>query len=652
MDIRTVLIILLTYLSQSATADNGKDKLKEFETAAWQLRSDLIHNHTYELANIKKADSLYKKSVEMSSIYGKLYALQIRTYALAGNDRTEEFLKTVNEYIKLALDNKLYNEYFDAASAKTQYLIGLHEYTKSLFEAKDMVATAEKVHNLNGIYESNLLLGQIHKYRNSWLMADKHLRKSLDAVRKVGKNDSIPYCLIYREMSECHSGMGKHAQAIEYARKAKQWANYDIYRYFSEWTYFIALYNNGDMKLFRDEYQKSPLRQRETMEMLPEEMRQSLDIMVNVANGNYDQARRLQKLLSQDKDNSNYDMLAGIYYHEGNYKKAYEHLLLQQLRTDSIENLLQQDELSEMEARLGTATLRMENREAKLRQRQILMASIGALLVFIICTILYMLRRRHKQAKALAEINKAIEQKNIELTEAQAITEQALIKAEQANAMRSHFIENMMHEIRTPLNAISGFTQLLTDPNIPIEGDMATEMREIIMTNTDNLTTMLNQIIQLSSFDSGSEKINIEETSLEAIVRKAVDQYGSSVQEGVELIVQTEEATITTDCNLAAQALGVLIHNAGKYTAEGSITIESVASNQDIRISVTDTGIGVEDEKAEKIFERFYKVDEFIPGTGLGLSLCRAIITTLGGTVFLDKTNTTSGCRFIISLPR
>lgn len=652
MKTKIIIAILLACLgtAMSAVAGEAKDsRLKKFEDDAYKLRSDLLHNHTYEIANIKKADSLYKKSVEMKSVMGQLYALQIRTYALAGNGRSKEFLKTVDEFIKLALDNECYDEYFDAASAKTQHLIGMHEYTKSLFEAKDMVAIAEKVHNLNGIYESNLLLGQIHKYRSSWLTADKHLRASLEAVNKMGSNDSIPRCLIYREMSECYSGANKHEKAIEYALLAKKWACYDIYRNFSEMTYLGVIYNSHDMAMFRKAYKHSPLNVSNIRELLPEEQATSILIMASVANGRYDEARRLLATVSSERDYGS--ILSSLHYVEGNYKQAYECLVRQQSVTDSIENILQQEELNEMEARLGTASLRLEADAAKLRERQILMASISIMLVFIICTMIYMLRRRRKQNLALSEINKAMEQKNAELTIAQKTTEDALVRAEKANAMRSHFIENMMHEIRTPLNAISGFMQVLANPDIPVEGEMAREMRDIIMANTDNLTTMLDQIIHLSSFDSGSEKVEKSETSLADIVRKATEQ-SNNIKDGVQLIIKTEDANVKTDRNLAAEALAVLIHNAGKFTSEGSITVEAYVDGQNACIAVTDTGIGIDEDKAEKVFERFYKVDEFVPGTGLGLSLCRAIVTTLGGTVVMDASHEAPGARFVIMLPR
>lgn len=625
-----MIIILLSFLFTGTIGARGEkgNALKKFETEAWNLRTDLVHNHTYDLSNLPKADSLYKKSEEMGSVLGKLYALQIRTYALVGNKRKEEFLKTVDEYIKLALENEFYDEYFDGASAKTQYLMSIEEYTKSLFEAKDMVQKAEELQNLTGIYESNMLIGQIYKYRNSWIMAEKHLKRALDAVERSEETDSIPRCLLYRELAECYSGANKHSMAIEYAKKAKEWANYDIYSCFTEWTYLFALYNAHMMEELREAYKSSMLREKENFDMLPEDMGLSLKIMEQVLEGRYDIAKRMLAE-NEEKGKISYNLYASMYYSAGDYKKAYDYFVAEQMRVDSVQNLLQQDQLNEMEARLNTAELRIEAEEAKLRQRQIIAIFSCAIVVLIFCTLIYLLHKRKAHNNAI---------------------EKALREAEQANNMRIHFIENMMHEIRTPLHAISGFTQVLTDPDVPTDPESDELMREAIMSNTENLTKMLNNIILLSSLDAGSEKITMTDTSVSDVIDKAIEQ-SERPAEGVKLMVKSDKTTtITTDADLLANALSMLISNAVKFTNEGSISVEYISDEGKHTFAITDTGCGIPQEKAEQVFERFYKVDEFIPGTGLGLSLCRAIVTALGGTVSMDTSYTQGGCRFVINL--
>lgn len=646
------VILLACFLPETGSAKGKEtdDRLKEFETKAYELRTDLVHNHTYELANLPKADSLYRESDRMGSILGKLYALQIRTYALAGSDRKDEFFSTVDDYTRMALENGMYDEYFEGVSAKVQYLMGIGEYTKSLFESKDMVKVAEEEQSLTGIYESHMLMGQIYKYRSSWMLAEKHLLRSLEAVEKMGDEDSIPRCLLFRELAECYSSARKYAMAREYAVKAIDWANYDIYRCFSEWTFLSVLFNAERLEEFREAYAESHLHEPHYYELLPEDMKGNLDFMVAVSRGRFEEARRIEKVREEKGLPSNY-MLSSLYLHEGDYRKAYEYYVQELMRMDSVESLMQQDELSEMEARLGTAQLRIEAEQAKMEHRKTLVIFSSVLIIMGFCALSYILYRRIQHTRSLLAANQATERKNAELLEANRATQEALEKAEHANAMRIRFIENMMHEIRTPLNAISGFTQVLTDPSMPLDEESGREIRDIIMSNTDNLTQMLDNIIHLSSLDSGSEEVVLEETHAGDIVSRAIEQSGSPA-EGVEMEVNVADVTLNTDVKLAAETLSMLLSNAVKFTREGRICVDCQTGEDGmVRFSVTDTGIGVPADQAEKIFDRFHKLDEFVPGTGLGLSLCRALVTALGGKVFMDTTYDEGGCRFVMNLP-
>lgn len=652
---RIMLVMLLLIMNVGQTWADKKDKaLKDFENQAYNIRTDLIHNHTYDEKNIAVADSLYAKSKKLGSEAGKLYALQIKYYALAGNNRAQEFEKTVNEFMDIALANKYYEEYFDAASAKTQFLMGLREYTKCMFIAKEMLDTAEEVHSANGVYESNMLLGQIYKYRGAWLIAENYFKKSLDAVGKMEDADSIPYCLLYRELSECNTGGGNHSKAIEYAIKAKQWANFEIYRIYCEWTYLAAIYSSNNLEYFRKEYAKSELRSRASFNMLSPEMISQLQVMELVSKGQYAEARK--KALELEGSIKQQDLLANIYYYEGNYKMAYDHLHKAIVQSDSVEMVLMQSELTEMDARLGNAILRYEAEQATTRQRLILAVSAIAVFLFITTTLLITLHRRRKQNLKIQNAYLAIEQKNAQLLEANATTEKALARVEQANAMRIRFIENMTHEIRTPLNAISGFTQVLTCSDIAPDSAEAHEMRDIIMHNTNNLTQMLDNIIEISNFDSSTREINKADVKVQEIIDNAISNTPNAFStDAVKLEVTPSDACnslLNTDMNLAAKALSLLLSNALKFTKKGSITISAEKTEDGTCLAVTDTGIGIADENAEKVFDRFYKVDEFVPGTGLGLSLCRAIMTSLDGTVHLDTTYKQGGCRFVLTIPQ
>ena len=213
-------------------------------------------------------------------------------------------------------------------------------------------------------------------------------------------------------------------------------------------------------------------------------------------------------------------------------------------------------------------------------------------------------------------------------------------KAEEANAMKSAFIANMSHEIRTPLNAIVGFSQLLTEPEIPLSNEEKLEYGGYIKVNSDTLLNLVNDILQISRMDAKSMEFNIVDADMVEICRAAVETARANLSPEVSIIAKLPEHTVPvqTDVLRLHQVFNNLLTNAKKFTERGTITvaIEDSVKIDEIRISVTDTGCGIPADKADFIFQRFKQIDSFKQGTGLGLSITRSIIENLGGRIWLD----------------
>jgi signal transduction histidine kinase len=227
-------------------------------------------------------------------------------------------------------------------------------------------------------------------------------------------------------------------------------------------------------------------------------------------------------------------------------------------------------------------------------------------------------------------------------------------KAEKANAMKSAFIANMSHEIRTPLNAIVGFSQLLTEPDIPLTTEEKTEYGGYIKMNSDTLLNLVNDILQISKMDAKSLVFNIVDTDMVEICRTAAESARTNLTPGVsiETKLPNHPVPVQTDILRLQQVFNNLLSNAKKFTEHGTITvaIEFSPTPDEIRISVTDTGCGIPADKADYVFQRFKQIDSFKPGTGLGLSITRSIIENLGGRIWLD-TEYHNGARFVFSHP-
>ena len=222
---------------------------------------------------------------------------------------------------------------------------------------------------------------------------------------------------------------------------------------------------------------------------------------------------------------------------------------------------------------------------------------------------------------------------------------------EEAKHMKESFIRNMSHEIRTPLNQIYGFVQLLTTPGIQLSDEEKQKFTGIIDEQTTHMTQMLNTFLEMSQYESSSERLPMETVDIDELLSQSCD-YFPSVKEGVVLTHKNNSGLKTMECNSKGilRILHCIIDNAIKFTDEGQVCVEcSKNEDGDIVFSVTDTGKGVPEGDDERIFEQFYKVDEFIPGTGLGLSLARQIANRMGASIVLDRSYEAKGSRFVIS---
>ena len=232
---------------------------------------------------------------------------------------------------------------------------------------------------------------------------------------------------------------------------------------------------------------------------------------------------------------------------------------------------------------------------------------------------------------------------------------EALRKARHSDELKSIFLANMSHEIRTPLNAIVGFSQLLSNPDLPLEDEEKLEFSSLVQHNSELLTTLVNDILDLSALESGKYTMNLTSCHCNEMCRLILSTVMDRKAEGVKLYYTSEVADdfqITTDEQRLQQVLINFLTNAEKHTEKGEIHLHCSLTEYPDRItfSVSDTGPGIPADKMDSVFERFKKLDEFKQGSGLGLNICRTIAERLHGEVKVDKSYT-NGARFLLILP-
>lgn len=240
---------------------------------------------------------------------------------------------------------------------------------------------------------------------------------------------------------------------------------------------------------------------------------------------------------------------------------------------------------------------------------------------------------------------------NKKITESKKLLEQSREKAERAMYAKSLFLSNMSHEIRTPLSALSGFSNLLTDPGL--DNETRQQCSDVIQQNSDLLLKLINDVIDLTNLEVGKMKFCFGYHDAIAICGNVIDTVNKVKQTHATLLFKSslESLPLYTDDSRLQQLLINLLINATKFTPDGSITLEvELQSDEFALFSVTDTGCGIPLEKQANIFNRFEKVNETAQGTGLGLSICQLIIERIGGKIWIDPAYT-DGCRFYFTHP-
>lgn len=226
-------------------------------------------------------------------------------------------------------------------------------------------------------------------------------------------------------------------------------------------------------------------------------------------------------------------------------------------------------------------------------------------------------------------------------------------KAVQAIQRKNMFLSNMSHEVRTPLNAIVGFSAVLTDEDELFDDESRREFSEIIKVNSFQLLKLINDILDFSDFENDNITFNIRTHDAVKLCNEVVETVMASRKLEVEMRFDTDLSVLMLDTDDARlrQVLINLLVNAAKFTEQGSIVLElKMADAGTALFSVTDTGCGIPPEKQHLIFERFEKLNDFVQGSGLGLSICQLIVKYMNGKLWVDS-GYTRGARFCFTHP-
>lgn len=335
-------------------------------------------------------------------------------------------------------------------------------------------------------------------------------------------------------------------------------------------------------------------------------------------------------------DNSyHYEARSKYLAQSGRWKEAYHALTDFVTINDSISAQDISDELTELQTQYDVSRLELEKANLISRQQKVYILLSTLFLIILAGWLLHVyhtlrITRRLKQ--------------NLE-TES--------MKAKESEKMKTLFMNSMSHEIRTPLNSIQGFSDIILSEEV--EDDLKEEMRESISQGVTQLTSLMDDMLEISQLGCTNDMLPVSPVYVGQLCEECMmieTRKYRKPDTDYRIENRCDSKTFLTNREYLMKAICNLLANANKFTQQGSITLscqEDTRLNKLI-VSVADTGPGIPADKQELVFEAFTKIDEFTPGTGLGLYVCQEIMKHLKGRIYID-TSYRDGTRMVIELP-
>ena len=471
------------------------------------------------------------------------------------------------------------------------------------------------------MYMAVNMMGHINRYCGNKEAAKKCWYEVVEMMEKNGYYESIPP--IY--MNIINVALDDDAQeALDLMDKAKEIAKkYAPDRVFDiETRKTLTYYNSGNIEKFLEGYKAYKEGERKGLSSVHG---RSMEAYYLAATGQVDEAIEYAK---RELGDEGADAIPLIYERAGRWEEAYKSFKKESLIGDSIDNVVLTNSMQGIQEQVEL--YEAEKKAATLRTTALLGAVF--MLTLLIIALVYIVQSRKKH---LEDLRKAYN------------------KAMESEKMKTAFIQNVSHEVRTPLNIITGFAQVMANPDLAGDPEERKNIATMMQKSTRQVTVLIDEIIGLSLIES-TEKIRKEDNAnINKMLRGLQIEYQDYANAGTTLNIETElpdDFTLTTNENMLHRILACLMDNAVKYTEKGCITIKASMAGGQLQMMVTDTGYGIPAEEAEHIFDRFVKLDNFKEGIGLGLPLSRRLAEQLGGKIELDTTYT-DGAQFIVTLP-
>jgi signal transduction histidine kinase len=543
--------------------------------------------------------------------------------------------KSLEYAIKSA--NTLITHNTNSGLANTYNFIGyVHDALKNKDLAEEYYGKAYdlylKENDIKGLAMTLNNLGTIFNIKNNNKNAIEYYTKSLEYAKQLKDNESISTAtnnigMIYVEMNQIEKGIRYYFESQEYSIKL-----FDKTNYTNTFNNIAAAY------LKADDLQKA-------------------EDFVNKA---LPFAKRLNDLSYIQES---YQILAKIYSKKGQYNKAFEYQGMQLAYNDSLYTQQKTSSIAEMQTRFETEAkekeiqlLKKDNEISALEverhkslQKYLFLLSI---LLLILVTVIFISQR------VIGKNNQLLSQKNRELEQ----TNEKLTKSEKnlmaLNATKDKFFSIIAHDLKNPFNALLGFSELLEKNYETYSKAEIKEYINVIYESSQSLFKLLDNLLQWSRTQTGSISYTPEQFHLLPIIKQEISylQLNADKKKITVKILVDDTISVFADKNIISTVVRNLVNNAIKFTnSNGRVEIWAREIKSEIEISVTDTGIGIDLDDLDKLFQLSSSLSNKgtanEEGTGLGLLLCKEFIERNGGRIWA-KSNKGKGSTFFFTLPK
>ena len=564
--------------------------------------------------------SMMAQAVDYSNdkAYQTLYDAMHRTFNAGDTTKFFPAIKALQQYL---LDKKDLHGYYTQRCNEIVFQMN----QKKIYEAYKLARELSKeLHDKNierEMYMAFNMLGHINHYCGNNQEAKENWFEVLRLQEQYGYYASMPTIYMNIVNVALDDSPEEADSLLELAKNLS--LKHCPERVFDiETRHTLSYFYRGEMDKFREGYEAY---KKGVAEGKTSVHGRELEIYHESLLGNTDKAVEMAR---RDLADEGLDAIPLIYEKAGRWEEAYKALKKETEASDSIENVV----LANSMMGIGDEMRVYEAEREVTRTWFLLMAAVILFLTLLAAALFYIMqsRRRH-----LTQLKKAY---------AQAL---------ESDKMKTAFIQNISHEVRTPLNIISGFSQVIADPELDAGIEERREIAQMTQKNARLITSLIDEMLLVSLNESKEKAVKENPVEINDLIRDLLQEAEANLSPQTKINFESElpnDFTILSNEYMLKIIINALIDNAEKNTPEGSITIKaSKPSDNEITLTVEDTGCGIPADEAEHIFERFVKLDTFKEGIGLGLPLCRMLLEKLDGTINLDTTYT-KGARFIVKL--